>query len=118
LWKRQQRSRQNEENEKRDEIRKQNKIRTKTFRERQKKVELELNAHLTNSFSNEILRFSMSSGDGDFFSLTRVLTVGEFLGKYADTTSVLLCGDFGKLLINLETTLCFIVLFEKLFVYG
>ena len=39
LWKRQQRSRQNEENEKRDEIRKQNKIRTKTFRERQKQVE-------------------------------------------------------------------------------
>ena len=29
--------------------------------------------------------FSQSSGDGSFFSLTRVLTVG----KYADTTSVL-----------------------------
>jgi hypothetical protein len=56
LWKRQQRSRQNEENEKRDEKRKQNKIRTKTFRERQKKVELELNGHLTNSFSNRTMR--------------------------------------------------------------
>ena len=56
LWKRQQRSRQNEENEKRDEIRKQNNIRTKTFRERQKKVELELNGHLTNSFSNRTMK--------------------------------------------------------------
>jgi len=56
LWKRQQRSRQNEEDEKRDEIRKQNKIRTKTFRERQKKVELELNGHLTNSFSNRTMK--------------------------------------------------------------
>ena len=56
LWKRQQRRRQNEENEKRDEIRKQNKIRAKTFRERQKKVELELNGHLTNSFSNRTMK--------------------------------------------------------------
>ena len=56
LWNRQQRSRQNEENEKRDEIRKQNKIRTKTFRERQNKVELELNGYLTNSFSNRTMK--------------------------------------------------------------
>ena len=33
LWKRQQMSRQNEENEKRDKIRKQTKLRVKTFRE-------------------------------------------------------------------------------------
>ena len=56
MWKRQQRSRQNEENEKRDEIRKQNNIRTTAFRERQKKVELELNGHLTNSFSNRTMK--------------------------------------------------------------
>ena len=53
--------------------------------------------------------FSLSSGGGSFFSLTRVLTVG----KYADTTFVLFFGDFGKLLINLETALCFIVLFFR-----
>ena len=45
LWIRKQRSRQNEENEKRDEIRKQSKTRAKTFRERKKKIELELNGH-------------------------------------------------------------------------
>jgi len=50
LWKRQQRSRQNEENEKRDEIRKQNKIRAKTFRERQKQVELELSGIFNKQF--------------------------------------------------------------------
>ena len=50
LWKRQQRSRQNEENEKRDEIRKQNKIRAKTFRERQKQVELELSGIFSKQF--------------------------------------------------------------------
>ena len=53
--------------------------------------------------------FSRSSGDDSFFSLTRVLTAG----KYADTTSVLFFGEFGKLLINLETALCFIVLFVR-----
>ena len=46
--------------------------------------------------------FSLSSGDGSFFSLTRVLTVG----KYADTTSVLFSGDFGKLLINCPMLHC------------
>ena len=53
--------------------------------------------------------FSLSSEDGSFFSLTRVLTVV----KYADTPSVLFFRDFGQLLINLETALCFIVLFVR-----
>lgn len=66
---------------------------------------------------SENLKYSLNSGNEFFFfSLTRFLTVCKFLCNYADTTSVLFCGDFGKLKINIETVLCFIVQFEKLFV--